>query len=101
MGPATEAGIRVVVVYALPDRQWALPVVVAPGARIRDAIVQSGIAVACPDLPGGADGPWNVGVFNRLAMPDDLVHDGDRIEVYRPLRIDPKEARRLRARVRR
>ncbi len=101
MEPATESGMRVLVVYALPDRQWALPVAVASGARIRDAIAQSGIAAACPDLPGGAQGPWDVGVFSRPATPDDVVHDGDRIEIYRPLQIDPKEARRLRAGARR
>ncbi len=103
MEPAPEGGLRLqaLVVYALPDRQWALPVTVAAGARIRDAIAQSGIAVACPELPGGAEGPWDVGVFNRAAMPDDLVRDGDRIEIYRSLQIDPKEARRLRAGARR
>lgn len=96
---ATPAGIelQVVVVYAVSDRQWVVPLTVAPGTRIRDAIAQSGIANDVADLPGGATGPWDAGVFNRPVAQDDPVHDGDRIEIYRPLRIDPKEARRLRA----
>jgi hypothetical protein len=38
-----------------------------------------------------------VGVFGQSCRLDDPVHDGDQIEIYRPLTIDPKEARRQRA----
>jgi len=42
----------------------------------------------------------DLGVFNKPQKPDTLLRDGDRVEVYRPLTVDPKEARRIRAQVR-
>ena len=49
-------------------------------------------------LPPGAVDPTRLGIFGRKVTPDQLLHDGDRIEVYRPLVLDPMEARRRRAR---
>ena len=51
----------------------------------------------CPEIDLGR---CQVGVFGRAANPDDIIHDGDRVEVYRPLIADPKETRRRRARTR-
>ena len=48
-------------------------------------------------LPPGAVDPARLGIFGRKVAPDQLLHDGDRIEVYRPLVLDPMEARRRRA----
>jgi len=67
-----------------------------PGATVADAISASGIALP----PAGAqDGPPRIdaGVFGRPMRLDDPVCNGDRVELYRPLGVDPKEARRLRA----
>jgi len=86
------------VVYALPDRQHVLDAEVEPGATIREAIEASGLLVLEPAL---REAPLDVGIWNQRAPQDALVGDGDRIEVYRPLTVDPKEARRLRAQLRR
>ncbi|MEQ8938261.1 MAG: RnfH family protein, partial [Gammaproteobacteria bacterium] len=62
---------------------------------IREVIQQSGLLQQCPeiDLEHG-----KVGIYNELRELDDEVHTGDRVEIYRPLKADPKEARRKRAR---
>jgi len=63
-----------------------------PGAMVRDALLRSGL---CPQTDGVA---LKVGVWGQLRSLDHVLRDRDRVEVYRPLRIDPKEARRLRHR---
>ena len=47
--------------------------------------------------------PFNdkrVGIFGQLCLPEQVLEEGDRIEIYQPLKIDPKDARRRRAEVR-
>jgi hypothetical protein len=75
-----------------------LQVEVAAGATIEQAIEASGLLALEPQLRGSA---LDVGVWNRVVRLDSPVSDGDRIEVYRPLTVDPKEARRIRANLRR
>jgi putative ubiquitin-RnfH superfamily antitoxin RatB of RatAB toxin-antitoxin module len=65
-----------------------------PGATILDAIRAAGLITA----EDGDGERLDVGIFNRVRRMDDPVSAGDRIEIYRPLLIDPKAARRLRAR---
>jgi putative ubiquitin-RnfH superfamily antitoxin RatB of RatAB toxin-antitoxin module len=86
------------VVYVLPDRQHVLDVEVEAGATVREAIDASGLLTLEPAL---RDVRLDVGIWNHRARLDSPVNDGDRIEVYRPLTLDPKEARRIRARLRR
>lgn len=88
----------VTVVYASPDALRVLQVEVAPGATLEEAIEASGLLSLEPELRSGA---LDVGVWNRVARLDAVAREGDRIEVYRPLTVDPKEARRIRADVRR
>jgi len=90
--------VRATVVYCAPDRQWIVDVEVPAGSTLRDAVVASGLAAQVPQLDVAA---LDVGVFNRLRNPDEPVRAGDRIEIYRPLAIDPKQARRIRAEIRR
>ena len=63
-------------------------------ATIREVIQRSGVLQQCPeiDLEHGS-----VGIFNELRKLEDKVQDGDRVEIYRPLHTDPKDARRKRA----
>jgi putative ubiquitin-RnfH superfamily antitoxin RatB of RatAB toxin-antitoxin module len=49
-------------------------------------------------MPEVAFDPSRLGVFSRRVSPDDTLRDGDRVEIYRPLTIDPKDARRRRVR---
>jgi putative ubiquitin-RnfH superfamily antitoxin RatB of RatAB toxin-antitoxin module len=85
--------IRVSVVYAGPQRQIVREIEVAVDASVDDAIRASGILA---DLPDGFTAA-GIGVFGSHVARDARLRDGDRIELYRPLLIDPKEARRRRA----
>lgn len=87
----------VTVVYALPDTSYVVPTEVAEGTTVAEAIAASGLLQWVPALDPAQSG---VGVWNYPVALDTVVHDGDRIEVYRPLAVDPKEARRVRARIR-
>jgi putative ubiquitin-RnfH superfamily antitoxin RatB of RatAB toxin-antitoxin module len=80
--------IQVEVIYALPDSADAVTVRLPAGATVREALEKAGRL----DLARG-----KVGVFGRVVSLDARVADGDRVEIYRPLAIDPKEARRRRA----
>jgi uncharacterized protein len=94
---SAEQLLKVRVVYLAPgvnfDRLLSLP----PGSRAIDAIEASGLLAAHPELSSSL----SVGVFGQACAPDHPLRDGDRVEVYRPLTVDPKEARRVRAEVRR
>lgn len=88
-------GLSVEVALALPGRQVLLTVNVGKGASVADVIADSGIESRFPDM-GIADMP--VGIWGRRVSPDTKVRAGDRVELYRPLEVDPREARRERAR---
>ncbi len=63
-------------------------------ASIKQAIEQSGILAMYPEIDLDRN---KVGIFSKKKELQDVVQDGDRIEIYRPLLVDPKEARRRRA----
>lgn len=90
----TPETIRVEVAHARPEKQALLAVDVAPGTTVMQAIEASGIRDAFPGLEVD---PQRLGIFSRKAQPDEELRDGDRVEIYRPLIADPKEARRKRA----
>lgn len=87
----------VTVVYARPGAQYVLRVELAPGTTVGQAIEASGVLGLAPEL---AQSPLQVGVWNRTVALEADAREGDRIEVYRPLTVDPKEARRQRAELR-
>lgn len=78
-------------VCALPERQWCVPLRLAAGATVADALTASGLAgePGAPDLASCA-----VGVWGEPADRSRRLADGDRVEIYRPLISDPREARR-------
>lgn len=86
--------IDVEVVYALPDRQRRRSVTLAEPVTVREAIEASGLLVEFPDVDLAVQ---RVGVFGRAVSLQRLLRPGDRIEIYRPLAADPKDARRQRA----
>ncbi|MES2369621.1 RnfH family protein [Thiobacillus thioparus] len=88
------ATINVEVVYALPEQQTLLQVQLAEGASVGDAIRQSGVLEAFPDIDLAKN---KVGIFSKLVKLDEPLRDKDRVEIYRPLIADPKEVRRKRA----
>jgi len=83
--------IRVGVVYADPQTQIEKWVEVPPDSTVGEAIASSGI-----ELPAGFT-PAAIGIYGRIVDEHHRVREGDRIELYRPLIVDPKEARRRRA----
>ncbi len=85
--------IRVEVAYAEPQRQFLREVELARGATVADAIAASGIA----GEPGIEIEGLTAGVWSKAANRDQLLYEGDRVELYRPLRVDPKDSRRRRA----
>ncbi|MGH8714723.1 MAG: RnfH family protein [Casimicrobiaceae bacterium] len=90
--------IRVTVVYALSCGATEIQLDLPAGASVAEALARSGLAARHPDVATAA---LAVGVYGIRVAPDTVLADGDRVEVYRPLLADPKEARRRRARRRR
>ena len=88
--------LQVEVVYALADRQVLLAFEVRPGTNVREAVAQSGIAARVPDV--NLD-ECPIGIFGKIVSDPQarVLEAGDRIELYRPLLVDPKEVRRQRA----
>lgn len=79
------------VAYALPARQWVVVVPFREGMTAAEALEASGLRAQIPEL-GRSDLP--LGIFGRRVQPSQALRDGDRVEIYRPLRLDPREARR-------
>lgn len=88
--------ISVEVAYALPNKQKIMQVKVEPGATLSQVVRLSGIADEFPEI--NLD-DLKLGIFGKaVRTPDtELAREGDRIEIYRPLIIDPKQARANRA----
>jgi hypothetical protein len=83
------------VVYALPAVQRRYAVRLPEDATVRDAIVASGVLAEFGEIDLAVA---RVGIFGRIVDLQRPVAAGDRIEIYRPLTADPKDARRRRAR---
>lgn len=92
---ADSEQMRVEVVYGLPEQQWLLPVTVPVGTTVAGAIQASGICSIRPEIDLNTQ---RVGIFSRLAELDTPLSSGDRVEIYRPLLVDPKAQRKERAR---
>lgn len=96
---ANEATLSVEVAFALPDRQKIVPLLVTPGTTARQAVQQADMTYHFPDLSPETFLEADLGIFGH-ALRDPQTHvlcDGDRVEIYRPLLIDPKAARARRA----
>ena len=86
--------ISIELVFAAADSQMLIDVKLTPGATIADAIAASGIV---DEFPQHALLTLPVGIWGHLAAADQVLRDGDRVEIYRELLIDPMESRRLKA----
>jgi uncharacterized protein len=82
------------VCYADPHGHFLSPLQVAPGTTIGAAIALSGVLQAHPDIDLATQ---SVGIFSKKKSLETVLHEGDRVEIYRPLVADPKDARRKRA----
>lgn len=86
--------ISVELVYINPGKQYLVNLELPKGCTIDTAIKRSGLLDRFPELDLKQN---KVGVFNKLKALDYVLNPGDRLEIYRPLLADPKEARRRRA----
>jgi putative ubiquitin-RnfH superfamily antitoxin RatB of RatAB toxin-antitoxin module len=93
MAPPADIGIEVT--YAEPHRAIVKAYRLAPSATVGDALR---LAAADPEFAGIDLSRSAVGIFGRVSAPSQVLADGDRVEIYRPLAADPKSARRARAR---
>ena len=82
------------VIYPLESEQISFSVNVKDGVSVRQVILDSKILVKYPELNINT---MTIGIYSQIVDLDDIVKDNDRIEIYRDLIIDPKQARSLRA----
>ena len=87
--------INVEVAYALPEAQMIRAIAVPIGTTALEAVSLSGITEAFEDL--SVDSSSRLGVFGKAVKSDHVLSDGERVEIYRPLLIDPKQLRKKRA----
>ena len=89
-----EDKLQIELIYALPHEQKILTIEVLEDTTVEQAIKQSDVLQRYPDIDLTIN---KIGIFSKGCKLTDKLHDGDRIEIYRPLIIDPKEARKARA----
>jgi putative ubiquitin-RnfH superfamily antitoxin RatB of RatAB toxin-antitoxin module len=85
--------LKVEVCYALPAEQAIVTLDLPAGATVRDAVERSGLLQRFPELDLTR---MKTGVFGKVRALDAAVEAGDRVEIYRPLKADPKVARQRR-----
>jgi putative ubiquitin-RnfH superfamily antitoxin RatB of RatAB toxin-antitoxin module len=89
--------IDIEVVYALPEKQVVRQMNLPEGTTVEQAVKLSGILLRFPEIDLLKN---KLGIYGKLVPPTTVLRDRDRIEIYRPLKVDPKEARRKRAKKR-
>jgi putative ubiquitin-RnfH superfamily antitoxin RatB of RatAB toxin-antitoxin module len=89
-----EVLIAIEVAYATSEQQALIALDMLEGVTVEQAIRASGLLARFQEIDG-AD--IKVGIFGSVCKLDQPLKQGDRVEIYRPLRHDPKEARRQRA----
>ena len=86
--------LSVEVVYALPEREDAVRLKLPSGATAIDALRASGVLERHPEIDLARH---KIGIYGKVVGADSPLRDRDRVEVYRALLVEPKEARRRRA----
>jgi uncharacterized protein len=89
--------IDIEVVYALPEKQIVRQMNLPEGATAEQAVKLSGILPQFPEIDLLKN---RLGIYGKLVPPATILCNRDRVEIYRPLRVDPKENRRKRAKSR-
>nr|WP_298376510.1 RnfH family protein [uncultured Halomonas sp.] len=102
VGTAVSAGgepLIVEVAFALPESQKIVVLTVSPGTTARQVVAMAQMPQYFPALPLETFTQGALGIFGKLLRDPDqhVLRAGDRVEIYRPLHIDPKQARAKRA----
>lgn len=79
--------------FITPQRQFLRTLTVPQGTTIRQAILLSGLIMEFPDIDFNS---LKTGIYSKIKTPDTVLKEHDRVEVYRPLEVDPMVARRRR-----
>jgi putative ubiquitin-RnfH superfamily antitoxin RatB of RatAB toxin-antitoxin module len=88
---------KIEVVYApLKGDIFMVELEIPVGTTVGAAIQQSAVLERYPEI--NFDKGYGLGIYSRKVALTQILQEGDRVEIYRPLQVDPKEARRLRAR---
>ena len=95
MSSAGRFDVRVV--YAERTRHIAISLRVSPGQTVGEIVRRCGILRQCPRGLDPLHGNGGIGIFGERVTPDKVPEAGDRIEIYRPLKRTPMEARRRRS----
>ena len=93
-GHIDQQKIQVEVVLAMPERQVLVSLEIPASSTVADAISRSGLPES---FEGFELNLTMVGIFGKKVSPEQVLRDGDRVEIYRPIIADPKEVRRQRA----
>jgi len=88
--------MKIEVAYITQDDEFFVTIEMSEGATVEQAVMKSGLLQKHPKISFDIN---EVGIFGELVSLSTILHEGDRVEVNRPLTIDPMEARRLRAKV--
>lgn len=92
----TEA-IQITVMYSPKPREVVeRELQLTSGATVQQAVQESGLLSECPEIDLSNSEAFVVCVWGRACQPNQVLGDLDRIEIYRPLTVDPKVARRER-----
>ncbi len=83
--------MNVGVCYALADRQLWMRLEVPSDSKVEDAIKLSGLLKLYPEIDLEVQ---KVGIFGKMAKLDTPIQEGDRVEIYRPITVDPKLVKR-------
>jgi putative ubiquitin-RnfH superfamily antitoxin RatB of RatAB toxin-antitoxin module len=86
--------LHVEVVYALPQRQELVKLMLPLGSTLQQAVEASGLLQRYPEIDLAK---LRAGIYGKLSKPDAVLRDRDRVEIYRPLIADPKAVRKKRA----
>ena len=90
---AVDGLFAIEVAYARPEEQVVIELNVPVGTTAEEAVERSGLAARFPEISGDK----KLGVFGKIVAADTPLAAGDRVEIYRPLEADPKQARRSKA----
>ena len=91
---AADAPFDIEVIYARPAEQIVIALKVVPGTTVEEALKLSGLSARFREIGGVRVA---LGIYGRRVARDTVLVPGDRVEIYRPLTADPKQARRRRA----
>ena len=83
--------MQIGVAYAEPDQQVWLKLEIPEGSTLLDALNHSGILTRFPQVDLKRQ---KVGIFGKLAKLDTPLREGDRVEIYRPITVDPTKVKR-------